>query len=302
MILSDTSILKDRPVAISIGTFDGVHLGHKELLDVLNRDAKKKDLASVVISFNNIPRGFITGEKIPMVLATKDKLELIDALGVDYTLGIDFNEQIQGLSKREFFEYLDLDVRHVVMGYDHKFGHERRPFQLQDISWDVVGPVVIDDQVISSTLLRRYLTEGNMEAMYQATGHHHFYSGVVVHGHKRGKKLGFPTMNLSLCDNLYTIKRGVYVTQTLVQGQWLHSVTNVGFNPSFEDKSFTVETHILDYEGMLYSEEIKVRFLHYIREERYFGQLQDLIQQIEEDVVYARDYVLKSPMKGYSHD
>lgn len=288
--------LNNKKVAITIGTFDGVHKGHLKIIETLKRDAENKGLKSVVVSFNNTPRGFITGEEVPMVLSTHDKLDLIKKEGVDQVIGLDFNEKIKAMSKREFFSYLGLDVAHIVMGHDHKFGHDRRPLHLEGITSDVVEPVYLKDQIISSTLLREFLSSGDMESMNRATGRNHFYTGEVIHGLKRGKALGFPTINLSLSDNLYTLKRGVYVSRSLVRDQWYNSVSNVGYNPTFADKSFTLETHLLDFEGSLYEEEIKVEFLHYLREEKHFEHIEDLIQQISGDVLEARHF-LENPIK-----
>lgn len=274
--------------AVTIGTFDGLHLGHRKVIDVLKEQADTHRLHTLLVTFENNPKAFVEVSVIPEVLSKEDKMELLEQSGLDAVLSIPFDEEIRRMSQEDFLEFLQVPIKRLIIGHDFRFGYKRDQVHEQSLPVIQVEPVLLDGEVISSTLLRNFLREGDMESMQKALGRAHYYTGHVVPGMKRGKKLGFPTINLTVQNNLYSLKRGVYITQTQIGHTTYHSVSNIGINPTFEDKPFTLETHILDYENDLYGEQVKIMFLHHLRDEMTFETSAQLSQQMASDVEQTR--------------
>ena len=271
----------------TIGTFDGVHLGHQRIMQVLLESARKHRLKPLIVTFDNNPKAYVEVSLIPEVLSREDKLDLL----TDYAdvLTIPFDESIRHMSQTEFIDYLGIDLKELIIGYDFRFGYKQSR-EVADVVTTQVPPVYLGDRIISSTYLRNLLRDGDMETMKAALGRDHFYTGQVMHGLKRGKKLGFPTINMTIENNLYSLKRGVYITLTTIDGVDYRGVSNIGFNPTFTDKPFTLETHILDFARDIYGKQVKVAFLHFLRDEIIFTDLQGLRDQIAQDVANTRDF------------
>lgn len=277
-----------RNYALTIGTFDGIHLGHQKVIDVLKKEAADHHLSTLLVTFENNPKAFVEVSVIPEVLSREDKIELLEKTAIDAILMIPFNEEIRRMSQEDFLQYLNVPIERLIIGHDFRFGYKRDKTHARSIPVTQVRPVLLDGEVISSTLLRNFLREGDMESMHRALGRAHYYTGHVVPGMKRGKKLGFPTINLTIQNNLYSLKRGVYITQTTIGHEIFQSVSNIGINPTFEDKPFTLETHILDYNEDLYGKEVKIAFLHFLRDEMTFETSAQLSQQMASDVLQTR--------------
>lgn len=271
----------------TIGTFDGVHLGHQRIMQTLQSSARKHRLTALIITFDNNPKAFVEVSLIPDVLSTEDKLQLLKQYGT--VLTIPFDDTIRHMSQSEFIDYLGIDIKELIIGYDFRFGYKQSQ-QVADVVTTQVPPVYLGDKIISSTLLRNLLRDGDMETMKAALGRDHYYTGHVIHGLKRGKKLGFPTINMTIENNLYSLKRGVYITLTTIDGIDYQSVSNIGFNPTFIDKPFTLETHLLDFDQDIYGKQVKISFLHFLRDEMIFPHLQGLRDQIEQDITNTRKF------------
>lgn len=286
---------RSRSYVATIGTFDGVHLGHQRIMHVMLESAHKHHLSPLIVTFDNNPKAFVEVSLIPEVLSPEDKQDLL----TDYAnvLTIPFDESIRHMSQTEFIDYLGIDLKELIIGYDFRFGYKQSD-AVADIVTTQVPPVYLGDKIISSTYLRNLLRDGDMETMKAALGRDHYYTGVVMHGLKRGTKLGFPTINMTIENNLYSLKRGVYITLTTIDGVDYRGVSNIGFNPTFTDKPFTLETHILDFEQDIYGKKVKVAFLHFLRDEIIFSDLQGLRDQIAQDVADTRSYF---SIKGDNH-
>ncbi|WP_459128774.1 riboflavin biosynthesis protein RibF [Guggenheimella bovis] len=289
MIVHTPNELQKGAYAITIGTFDGVHLGHQKVLSTLIEEAKARGLRALVVTFTNNPKSFIKHEPENDVISVEDKLRLIDEMGVD-VLALPFNDFIRNMSEKEFLDYLSISIELIIVGYDFRFGNEHSE-HIQTIERKLVEPVYYLDEVISSTRIRRLLSNGDLKTANHLLGRPLSYEGEVEHGRKRGKNvLGFPTMNVRVSNSFHTIRRGVYVTRTIVEGKSYPSVTNIGFNPSFSDKPFTLETHLLDFDSDMYGNVIRVEFLEFLRDEMRFEDLSDLSKQIQSDVTQVKKY------------
>lgn len=282
--------------AVALGNFDGVHIGHQHLIDIVVSKGEEKDLKSSVLLFTNHTKEVITGHrKSKMLTSNNQKKSLLESIGIDMIYSMDFNKEIMRLSPREFVEDILIGKLHaelVVVGFNYKFGHKAKGDtdclkKLGDeLGFEVivVEPVYTEDIIISSTLIRDLLKEGKIRKANELLGRRYKMEGKVIVGNKRGKGLGFPTANLKL-DESYLIPRfGVYKTITEVKGIEYLSLTNVGKNPTFDDEDISVESYILDFNEDIYGEKINVSFLKFLREEMKFEKKADLIEQMFEDV------------------
>ena len=283
--------------ALTIGTFDGVHLGHQKILNVLKEEANQNQLKTLVVTFVNNPKEVITGEKVIPVITPEEKLERIEEYGIDVVLGLSFSEEIRKQSKGEFLQYLGVSFKSMIIGYDFNFGYKvstvPEPAGLKTIKVDALR---LDGDIVSSTRIREFMTSGEMEKLREYLGRPYRHSGTVVHGKKvGGKLLGYPTTNVTINDSVYALRTGVYVTRTYLVDEVFESVTNIGKIPTFDDRFFSVETHILDFKRSIYGEEVRIEFLHFLREERKYDKLEDLVAQIKLDVEDTRKYFKQHP-------
>jgi riboflavin kinase / FMN adenylyltransferase len=291
---------------VTIGNFDGVHLGHQKLMRRVRDKARIRKLKSVVITFDPHPLRVILGRKTPpFITMTEQKLELISAQGIDFTLCLRFTMEMAALEPEEFVRtYLvdGLNTKELLVGYDYAFGKNRKGnFEMLKRLGEVYGynaeqmePVLVDGAVVSSTRIRDMIQAGTVWEAHPLLGRFYRISGTVIHGRNRGGKLlGFPTANIQLTDELFP-KPGVYAVWTEVGGQIHSGVANIGFNPTFENKALSVEVHILDFMKDLYGQTINVHFVQRLRDEKKFGSLEELIGQIRKDIELGRT-ILATP-------
>lgn len=293
MIVKDirqlTEITSD--VLLTIGTFDGYHLGHQKVISTLLDEAKKQNCPSVVVTFLNHPREVILKKPVPYVMDAEAKLELLDASGVDYVVALPFTEELRHMSAPAFLEYLGLRVRTLIIGYDFRFGYRGNdPASTLDIPVIQVEADLLDGHIISSTLLRDLMAMGDIKKLNRCLGRPYAYKARVIHGYGLGATMGFPTLNLNVRPNLYTLRKGVYITKAHIRGETYESVTSVGDRPTFPGRPFSIETFLLDVEGNFYDEEVTLEFLGFIRDEMTFDSKQALMDQIARDVVTTKQY------------
>ena len=293
---------------VTMGTFDGVHLGHLRVIQHLNEIAKSTGGESVLITFDPHPRQLLypEGPSIQLLNSLEEKKERLQLAGLDHFVIIPFTKEVAQLSAfdfvREYFKNA-LQAKQVVVGYDHRFGRGREGnFEtLQELS-TVFGfsaqrmeAATTSDStlIISSTKIRQALAEGNIRLANNMLGYAYEISGAIVHGDARGKTLGFPTANLKPLDkNKIIPANGVYLVRCSVKGRLAYGVTNIGVRPTFvTDQRTTIETHLLDWNEDIYNEEMKLSFLMRIREEKKFSSLEALQQAIHEDLQQARDAI-----------
>lgn len=282
--------------AVALGNFDGLHIGHQQLIKTMVHEGKKKELKTSVLLFTTHTKNVINKDKKPnMLTSNNQKLELLESIGVEMIYSMNFNEDTMKLSPKQFVEDILIDKLHVkivVVGFNYRFGYKAKGDSdyLKELGKKlgfeviVVEPVYGEEKVISSTLIRKLLKEGNIKKANAFLGRPYEMEGKVVAGNKRGKGLGFPTANLKL-DEGYLIPRfGVYKTITVVNGEEYLSLTNVGKNPTFNDYDISVESYILDFNQDIYGEKISIKFLQFHREEIKFNKREELIDQMLKDV------------------
>ncbi len=288
--------------AVSIGNFDGVHLGHQAALKSVISGARERGCASVVCTFDPHTRAFLKPNEPPSLMQTLDqRLEAISVLGVDGIVVIPFDEQVAAVSREDFVGdflrgTLNLAALHVSSYF--RFGR----FGAGDVAYlrdlgaargfdlTVVPEVVQKGRPISSSWVRQLIRKGDMEAAAELLGRPLTLRGEVAKGGKRGREMGAPTANL-LVENGLLPKSGVYVTRAFLQGEGFPAVTNVGTRPTFgSGGSITIEAHLLDYEGDLYGLRMDLEFLRKLREEIKFSGAAELAARIQQDIVLARAY------------
>lgn len=287
----------------TIGFFDGVHLGHQHVIRTLDAMARKSDMKSMVITFDRHPRQVVQPDYVPQLITPlEDKVGLIVGEGVDRVQVLRFSRAMAQMSARDFMQTVlhdRLGVRRLLIGYDNRFGHNRAEGFEQyveygsEIGIDVLGntPVDIDGLRVSSSLIRRLLSDGDVEEARRCMGHCFEIGGTVGHGFQEGRRLGFPTANIAPeCTEQILPKRGVYAVDVSIGGgHWLRAMMNVGDNPTFDRGRLTLEAHIIGFDADIYGRHVRARFLRRLRDEQCFDSVEELRQQLFRDMKAAED-------------
>ncbi len=291
------------PTAVAVGNFDGLHLGHLKILETLTQKAIARNLNSLVITFSPHPEKVLGQEPIHMIQTLDQRLESLRLNGVAATLVIPFNNYFFRLTAEEFVRDIlvgRLQAQLIVVGSDFRFGRGRQgnsEYLTQagtelGFAVVVVPPVIMDGQIVSSSLIRRLLEKGQVEIASRYLGRPYEIEGSVIRGESRGQSLGIPTANIITKNEI--LPAGVFITETQVKGSFFPSVTNIGNRPTFEASDSSVETHLLNFQGDLYGLDIKIRFHRKIREEKKFSDPQGLRRQILQDIEKARQFWAKA--------
>ncbi len=284
---------------LTIGVFDGVHLGHHFLISELLKRAEKSSLLAGVITLSCPPEELFHPEsRVPYLTPLEDRLSLLKETGADLVIPLVFNQDIAALTAREFVLLLQkcLKMKGLVIGEDFALGRMRRgnPAYLRKIGEElgfgvmVVPPVILNGEIVSSTAVRQALIDGNMEKASDLLGRPFSLGRRVVKGTGRGKSIGYPTANLDIEPAQALPQDGVYATFTEVDNKKYESLTNIGANPTFDAGVRTVESYLLDYRGDLYGKIIRVYFIDRIREEKKFVTAEALGAQIKKDIQKGR--------------
>ena len=286
----------DRPTAVTIGVYDGVHLGHQHVLQTLGAAG----LPLVVVTFSNHPASVIAPETAPRLLTTvEERLERLADLGVHATAVIDFDDEFRRLSAEDFVEKIlvaTLRAERVAVGRGFRFGHR----QLGDVTllrtlgehhrYSVEDVDILEEGVpVRSTVIRALLKEGHAVAARRLLGRAYRLAGVVVPGDQRGRTIGFPTANLAISDGSVVPGSGVYAVRILIDGVFHDGVVNIGRRPTFGGSEYVVEAHVLDYSGDLYGQKIGLDFVERLRSEQKFSGVDELVQAIHKDIAAARE-------------
>jgi riboflavin kinase / FMN adenylyltransferase len=280
---------------ITIGVFDGVHLGHKQLIAELLKQARQKKMSAGVITFRQHPENvLLTDHKTPLLTDIATRTHLLKDAGVDFVIILAFTKDLSQMDARSFMRLLQkkLKMRGLIIGPDFALGKDRQGDiesllkigKDMDFSVTVVPPLKINGEVVSSTAIRKAIAEGNMEKYEKMTGRHFSLHGKVTTGAGRGEGLGFPTANLDVKAGQAIPPDGVYCGLARMNGHTYQAMTNIGRNPTFGENDRTVESFILDYQGNLYGREISVDFVSRLREEKKFRSIEELKKQVAEDV------------------
>ncbi|WP_066635295.1 bifunctional riboflavin kinase/FAD synthetase [Desulfolucanica intricata] len=301
--------LKERygRIYLGLGNFDGIHIGHQKLIKDLVSMAKQREGTPAVMTFYPHPMSVLKPESAPQMLLTQEaKQKFMAKLGVRVLLMIPFNTDFARLSPESFIKeilYEQLGVRGIFVGYNYTFGNQGlgTPELLESFSFTcgyevhVVPPVCVGDQVVSSTIIRRLLLNGEVTAARKFLGYTPFVESEVVYGERRGNTLGFPTANMEINPDLLVPNNGVYTVKVQMDGDIFLGVANIGTKPTFHgyDSARNIEVHLLDFYGDLYGKTIKVLFLRRLRGEKRFNSVGELVAQIQEDINEARAYAIE---------
>jgi len=291
-----------RPTVLTLGVFDGLHLGHQLIMKTVVDRARATGAVPTVITFEPHPRAVLHPESAPPLLQTLDqKIEAMGVLGIEQTIVIHFDQAFSQIRAQDFLRDAVVDrlqAKEVYLGRGFFFGHNRegnidllrRVSEQLGFVADEVPEVRLHGKRIGSTRIRELLLAGRVNLARRMLGRPYGVEGPVVRGDARGNQLGFPTANIHP-HNRVIPHGGVYVTATLIEGQWRRSVTNIGTRPTFGDNlGPSVETHVLNWAGDLYGDVVRVRFLHRLRDEKKFSSVDELKIQIESDVARAQNF------------
>lgn len=283
---------------LTIGNFDGVHVGHQSLIQQLKKNAGGGPV--VVVTFNPHPIEILSGITVERLFAPHEQMLFLQENQVDYVFSVTFDQDIAKLSAIDFlkkFIFNPFSPQTISIGYDFVFGHQRegnfsvlKEFaQKKYCQVFQVPPFMIGNEIVSSTLIRESLRQGDLNKAKAFLGRNFFTEGQVVRGYQRGRKLGVPTANLGI-QNSIILKSGVYATLVELDGQRYPSVTNIGNNPTFSNLQRTIESHILDFDRDIYGHQLKLHFLKRLRDEKKFDSLSDLKAAISLDIQQTKDF------------
>ncbi len=302
MKIVDSPQANDKPLFATIGMFDGVHCGHLALIRSVRSEAEQAGALSAVVTFKTHPREVLRPESRLHLLTTFDeRMERLSEAGIDRAIVLDFTEETARLTAREFIAFLAerYGVRGLVVGYDHRFGHNRREGFADycryarefDMEMKQALPYRLGSETVSSSAIRQALAAGEIDRANKMLGYAYRLTGRVIDGHRLGRTLGFPTANLLPDDNRKLLPaRGVYaVRATLPDGQELEGMMNIGERPTVAgDNDLTVETHLFDFAGDLYGKHLSIALTHYMRKEQKYDSLDDLRRHLQQDAETAR--------------
>jgi riboflavin kinase / FMN adenylyltransferase len=299
-----------RGTVLTLGVFDGLHLGHQRIMQTVVESANAGGGVPTVITFDPHPRAVLHPENAPPLLQTLDqRLANFEVLGIQQTIVIRFDKEFADTDAETFLRDIvheRLQAREVFLGKGFFFGKNRggNIELLREMSKrlgffaDEVAEVRLRGRRISSSKIRQLLAEGKVNLARRMLGRPYGVEGQIIHGLQRGRTIGFPTANLHP-HNRVIPKFGVYATATLIEGKWRRSITNVGIRPTFDDdQNPSIESYIFDFDGDLYGDVLRVRFLHRIRDERKFASIDELRAQIEKDTRRALNYFSHEGVKN----
>lgn len=303
-IFGDKTVkLENKGSAVGLGNFDGLHVGHMALVNTLIDEARLGDLESVVYTFTKHPENIIRKKLFtPLLTSVAKKIELLNETALDYIFFDEFDEIYSRMEPERFVKEVlveRLGAKVVVAGFNYRFGYMgqgdvdllKRLGEKMGFKAVILPPIKIDRQIVSSTLIREYISKGNMEKVHTYLGRHFSITGEVLDGKHLGRKIGFPTANLQPEQYLIMPRTGVYITKTLYNGEIYNSLTNIGFNPTFGGvERISAETHIIDFDKDIYASNIEVFFLKKLRDERKYKNATELTEQIKSDIRQAKEY------------
>ena len=287
---------------LAIGSFDGVHTGHQQLIRKLVEGAKRNEAKSVVLTFHPHPAVVLRGKKEPFYLTSlEEKLDLLESFGVDYCVAMEFNLTVAFYTAQYFIQYLyqHMQIDRIIVGKGFALGRGRtgdintltRIGTEMGFSLDVIDPVENDGIIMSSSHIRKMISDGAVDKAAKYLARNYSINGIITHGDGRGRTIGFPTANIVISPLRLLPKQGVYVCKTIINNQSYLSVANIGFRPTFKmtDPNLHLEVHILDFNSDLYGEMVTVEFVKFLRDEIKFNSVENLVDQIKSDIQSARE-------------
>ncbi|MEC8097986.1 MAG: bifunctional riboflavin kinase/FAD synthetase [Bacteroidota bacterium] len=287
---------------ITVGTFDGVHLGHQKIITHLVKKAKQKNCGTLLLTFDPHPRKVVQPSNAPMLLQTiEERSEILSKLGLEIIFVQPFTKAFSKLNAEEYVRDIlvnQLNVEHLLVGYNHRFGKNRTAniFDLKKLGKKYkfsVGEIqahIVNKITVSSTKIRHAINNGNIKYANSLLGHTYKLKGIVMKGRQNGKKIGFPTANVKINEREKILpKNGVYAVKVNYNKMTNLAMMNIGTNPTFSGNYISNEVHLINWDGNLYKKEIEIFFIERIRDEKKFNSIQDLSIQLQND----KNYVLK---------
>lgn len=299
----------EQKTSVALGNFDGIHIGHREIFRAALDAAKEQGLRSLCFTFSNHPFNFILRrddgdpDAVKLICTEEEKIGLIEDMGFDILVNVPFDEHIMTMHAHEFFEDIvkdKLNAGFVSVGFNYTYGARatgrpetlRRECEAAGIGVSIHDAVIVEGEVVSSTLIREMIATGNMEMTAKLLGRPYSFNGTVKHGKRLGSRMGIPTINIPAPDRQMLPPNGVYFSRIHINGVLYNSVSNIGFNPTVNDdaRRRTIETNIFDYDDDAYGKDVTVYFDHFSRGERKFRNKEELFAQISRDCENARNY------------
>ena len=300
----DRNYKTDLPSAIALGTFDGIHLGHRKLVQKLQAKKEQFGYQSIVYTFFSHPLKHLKPEmEPPQIMLLGEKIKELTKLGIDVLVLNSFDKYFSHQTPDTFLDQLfnNFHIKSLVVGFDYRFGHKGAGNHIhleqaaENKNWDLicVPSVKRGGEVVSSSLIRKLIMDGRVAVAAELLTKPYAINGTVIHGHGRGKSLGFPTANLRYSSGKVIPKNGVYLTNCKYKNNEYWGLTSVGTNPTFSKGDVHIETYLLDFYENLYEEKIQIQFCDWLRGEIKFNDPRDLILQMEQDRIKAKKLIYK---------
>ncbi len=294
---------------VTVGTFDGVHLGHRQIIKQLKEEATKVNGETVIITFHPHPRTIVGKKSIQLLNSLNEKIFLIDALGINHLVVVPFDEAFSNQTPEAYvknFLFEKFNPHTIIIGYDHKFGkHRAGNYQLLEAYGKELGFVVkeipekvINESVVSSTIIREALLHRDVERANKYLGYAYFFEGLVVDGNKLGRTLGYPTANIVINDEMKLVPaNGIYVAEAELPNQHsprMQGMMSIGVRPTIDGQNRTIEMNIFNFEKDIYGETIKIFIHKFLREEEKFNSLEELVAQMKIDKLNSQNFFIES--------
>lgn len=304
--INKTDIAIKQPTAVTIGTFDGVHIGHRKIIERLIESAKSQNLESCILTFFPHPRMILQPDiDLKLIHTISERIQILKSTGIDNLIVYPFTKQFSRLHAQEYIEDIlvkKLNAKRVIIGYDHHFG-QNRTADIQDLRTfgerfnfgvEEISKQDIENVSVSSTKVRNALHHGDLERANRYLGSNFFLTGKVVKGRQLGKELGYPTANLFIKEKYKLIpKKGVYVVKSEIADKIFYGMMSIGTNPTFGIMNQTIETYFFDLQTNLYGETLQIELLKRIRDEEKFNSKEELIRAMKNDEEFSRSFVKK---------
>ncbi|KZS40955.1 bifunctional riboflavin kinase/FMN adenylyltransferase [Aquimarina aggregata] len=293
-----------RPSVVTIGTFDGVHIGHKKIIERLLESANRDGLESIILTFFPHPRMVLQQDSgIKLINTIEERIQILEKTGLDSLVIHPFTQEFSRLTAGEYVQQMlidCLDIRHVIIGYDHRFGRNRNSnitdlasYGIQnDFTVEEISKQDIDDVAISSTKIREALLQGDVAKANTYLGYQFMLTGKVIKGKELGRKLNYPTANLHIAEDYKLVpKNGVYIVKSHIDGKTYFGMMNIGTNPTVNGTTQSIETHFFDADFNLYDKKIQIQMLKRIRDEKKFDSIAELQDAMQQDEDFSREYI-----------
>jgi riboflavin kinase / FMN adenylyltransferase len=301
---SINDFVSSKKTILTLGTFDGVHIGHRKILEKLTQNGENGKYESLVLTFFPHPRMVLQDQSEVKLLTTiEEKTELLEKSGIENLVIHPFDENFSKLTASEFVKKVLVDqfhIKKIIIGHDHRFGKDRTAniddlitFGKQfDFEVEQISAQEIEAVSVSSTKIRKELKEGNVTLSNEYLGYNYFLTGTIIKGKQLGRTIGFPTANIRIQEDYKLIpKNGVYIVKSIINQKVVFGMMNIGFNPTISNEKLSIEIHYFDFGADLYDQKLIVSILKYIRPEQKFDSVDLLKEQLEKDKITSLDYI-----------